>query len=82
MIVRGSNLAANALLDLQGAERVSASMATLDAPEIVVRRGLQDLCAYALGMNNTAMARALRSSCCGWHAARLPRRRPRKRWLA
>ena len=82
MIVRGSNLAANALRDLLGAERVSASMATLDAPGIVVRRGLQDLRAYALGINNTAIARALCSSCCGWHAARLPRRRPRRRWLA
>jgi len=35
MIVRGSNLAAIAPLDLLGAERVSASMATLDAPGCV-----------------------------------------------
>ncbi len=61
MIVRGSNLAANVLLEHLGAEQVSTSMADLGAPGIVVRRGLQDLRAHALGMNNTATARALRT---------------------
>jgi len=61
MIVRGSNLAANVLLEYLGAEHVSASMAILGAPGIVVRRGLQDLHAYALGLNNIVTACGLRT---------------------
>lgn len=59
MIVRSSNLATNALIALVGGERVTATMRTLGAERIMVRRGVEDGPAYAKGLNNTTTARDL-----------------------
>ena len=59
MIVRSSNLATNALIALVGGERVTATMRTLGASRIMVRRGVEDGPAYAKGLNNTTTARDL-----------------------
>lgn len=60
MIVRSSNLATNALIAVAGGgERITATMRTLGAPSIRVRRGVEDQKAYDLGLNNTTTARDL-----------------------
>jgi beta-lactamase class A len=60
MIVRSSNLATNALIPLAGGgERVTATMRTLGARDIQVRRGVEDGKAYERGLNNTTTARDL-----------------------
>ena len=59
MIVSSSNLAANLLIDKVGPERVTRFMQTLGTHDLLVRRGLEDQRAYALGLNNSATARSL-----------------------
>ena len=59
MIVRSSNLATNLLIEEVGAENVRRTMAALDAPEMHVLRGVEDIPAYERGMSNTTTARAL-----------------------
>ena len=60
MIIRSSNLATNAVIDLAGGgERITATMRTLGARDIQVRRGVEDGKAYRAGLNNTTTARDL-----------------------
>ncbi|QHL87723.1 serine hydrolase [Nibribacter ruber] len=56
MIIKSSNLATNIIIELVGAENVTATMRNLGAQEIQVRRGVEDGKAYALGLNNTTTA--------------------------
>lgn len=58
MITRSGNLATNILVDILGADRVTARMAALGLPELVVRRGVMDEAAFQAGLNNTATAAA------------------------
>ncbi|MES2180103.1 MAG: serine hydrolase [Gemmatimonadota bacterium] len=53
MIVRSSNLATNALIDLVGAEQANATAHALGASRIRVLRGVEDGKAFAAGRNNT-----------------------------
>jgi beta-lactamase class A len=59
MITVSSNLATNILIELVGAQNVTASMRTLGAEQIQVLRGVEDDKAYAVGKNNTTTARDL-----------------------
>lgn len=60
MIIRSSNLATNAVIDLAGGgERITATMRALGARDIQVRRGVEDGKAYRAGLNNTTTARDL-----------------------
>jgi beta-lactamase class A len=59
MIIYSSNLATNLLIEKVGAQRVTRFMQELGAPELLVRRGVEDKKAYALGLNNSATARSL-----------------------
>ena len=59
MIIFSSNLAANLLIEKVGAERVTRFMQALGTNDLVIRRGLEDKKAYALGLNNSATARSL-----------------------
>ncbi len=59
MITVSSNLAANVLIELVGAERVQHSMRELGADSIAVLRGVEDIEAYEAGLNNTTTARDL-----------------------
>jgi len=59
MITRSSNLATNILIEFADARRVTATMRELGADSIEVLRGVEDLKAYAAGMNNTTTARDL-----------------------
>jgi beta-lactamase class A len=59
MIVRSSNLATNLLIEDVGAEAVRQTMVALGADGLHVLRGVQDIPAYDLGMNNTTTAAAL-----------------------
>ncbi|HEX6059532.1 MAG TPA: serine hydrolase [Gemmatimonadaceae bacterium] len=61
MIDRSSNLATNALIELVGATRVTATAAALGAPGMRVLRGVEDGKAYEAGLSNTTTARALAS---------------------
>lgn len=56
MITRSSNLATNILIDQLGAENVTKTMRSLGAGKIQVLRGVEDLKAYAAGLNNTTTA--------------------------
>lgn len=58
-ITVSSNLATNLLVDLLGAERITATMAALGAPSLVVRRGVEDDVAWRAGLNNEVTARGL-----------------------
>jgi beta-lactamase class A len=58
-ITESSNLATNLLVDRLGAERISATMAALGAPSLVVRRGVEDDAAWEAGLNNTVTAAGL-----------------------
>ena len=53
MIVRSSNLATNALIELVGAEQADATAHALGASRIRVLRGVEDNKAFAAGRNNT-----------------------------
>ena len=56
MITVSSNLATNILIDLVGAKNVTASMRSLEANDIQVLRGVEDIKAFESGMNNTTTA--------------------------
>ena len=58
-IRESSNLATNLLVDRLDAERIDATMATLGAPSLVVRRGVEDDAAWLAGLNNTVTAAGL-----------------------
>jgi beta-lactamase class A len=57
MIVRSSNLATNALIEIAGAPRVQATARSLGATRMLVRRGVEDGKAFAQGLNNVTTAR-------------------------
>ena len=59
MIVSSSNLAANLLIEKVGAARITGFMQALGTNDLLVRRGLEDKKAFALGLNNSTTARAL-----------------------
>ena len=57
MIVRSSNLATNALIEIVDARKADATAKRLGARHIRVLRGVEDGKAYAQGLNNTTTAR-------------------------
>lgn len=59
MITVSSNLATNILIDLVGAESVTASMRDLGANNMNVLRGVEDIKAYKLGLSNSTTAKDL-----------------------
>jgi beta-lactamase class A len=59
MITVSSNLAANLLIDRLGIDNIRASMHSLGADDMNVRRGLEDTKAFQQGLNNTTAANAL-----------------------
>ena len=59
MIVSSSNLATNLLIEKIGAANVTRFMQALGTNELVVRRGVEDKKAFALGLNNSVTARSL-----------------------
>jgi len=59
MITVSSNLATNILIELVNAKKVTASMSKLGAKDIQVLRGVEDIKAYDLGLNNTTTAKDL-----------------------
>jgi beta-lactamase class A len=59
MIVRSSNLATNILVEQVTPAAVTEFMHELGATDLLVRRGVEDNKAYALGLNNVATARDL-----------------------
>ena len=59
MIVRSSNLATNALIELLDAKRVQATTVSLGATNMKVRRGVEDGKAFQQGLNNQTTARDL-----------------------
>jgi beta-lactamase class A len=71
MITVSSNLATNLLLERVGAESTTAYMRELGAPGLVVLRGVEDLRAFQLGMNNAATAGALLQILCRLQAGRV-----------
>ncbi len=56
MITVSSNFATNILIDLVEAENVMETMQEIDARDIKVLRGVEDIKAYEKGMNNTTTA--------------------------
>lgn len=56
MIIRSSNLATNILIDLVDAKEANATMRSIGANDIQVRRGVEDDKAYQQGLNNTVTA--------------------------
>ncbi|MEE4312273.1 MAG: serine hydrolase [candidate division KSB1 bacterium] len=56
MITVSSNLATNILVDLVDAKNVMETMTSIGAERIQVLRGVEDIKAYRLGMNNTTDA--------------------------
>jgi beta-lactamase class A len=59
MIVRSSNLATNALIELLDAKRVQATIVSLGAARMKVLRGVEDGKAFQQGLNNQTSARDL-----------------------
>lgn len=59
MILRSSNLATNALIDVVGASRADSTARLLGARTMRVRRGVEDGKAYERGLNNVTSARDL-----------------------
>ncbi len=59
MITVSSNLATNVLIELVGAENVTATMRDLGAEKIEVLRGVEDTKAYELGLSNSTTAKDL-----------------------
>lgn len=57
MITVSSNLAANMLIELVGADRIRETMRELGADSISVLRGVEDMKAYSAGLSNTTTAR-------------------------
>lgn len=56
MITVSSNLATNILIEFAGAKNVMETMKQLGADDIKVLRGVEDIKAFRLGMNNTVTA--------------------------
>ncbi len=59
MITVSSNLATNILIDLVDAKNVMKTMKQIGADDIKVLRGVEDMKAYDLGLNNTTTANDL-----------------------
>jgi beta-lactamase class A len=59
MTVRSSNLATNNIVQLLGADRITATAHALGADSVLVLRGVEDIPAFRRGMNNTLTARGL-----------------------
>ncbi len=59
MITVSSNLAANLLIEMVDARRVTETMRELGADSIEVLRGVEDIKAYDAGLSNTSTARDL-----------------------
>ncbi|HWP02105.1 MAG TPA: serine hydrolase, partial [Gemmatimonadaceae bacterium] len=59
MIVRSSNLATNALIELLGARAVDSTVRSLGATRMRVLRGVEDSRAFERGLNNVTTARDL-----------------------
>ena len=59
MITVSSNLATNILIEMVGAEEVTATMRSLGAENMKVLRGVEDQKAYDKGLNNSTTARDL-----------------------
>ncbi|MBI2408277.1 MAG: serine hydrolase [Gemmatimonadetes bacterium] len=59
MIMRSSNLATNAVIELLDARTANATAHALGATTIQVRRGVEDTKAFNAGLNNTTSARDL-----------------------
>ena len=56
MIIYSSNLATNIVIEFVGAENVNQTMRNLGAEDINVLRGVEDMKAYEVGLNNTTTA--------------------------
>jgi beta-lactamase class A len=56
MIIKSSNLATNLIIELVGADQVTASMRDFGVKDLTVRRGVEDLRAYEEGIINTTTA--------------------------
>lgn len=59
MIVRSSNLAANLLITVLGAARVTENARRLGGAGVLVRRGVEDGLGFRAGLNNVTTARGL-----------------------
>jgi beta-lactamase class A len=59
MIVRSSNLATNALIEVLDAQRIQATADALGVTRMKVRRGVEDSKAFQAGLNNQTSARDL-----------------------
>lgn len=59
MIVRSSNLATNLLMQKTGAASINAFLRELHVEGVQILRGVEDMKAFRLGMNNSATARGL-----------------------
>lgn len=56
MIILSSNLATNIIMELVDAKKVTQTMRDLGAMDIQVRRGVEDIKAFEMGLNNTTTA--------------------------
>lgn len=56
MIINSSNLATNLLIELVDAKKVTATMRSLGAEDILILRGVEDIEAYEAGLSNTTTA--------------------------
>jgi len=56
MITHGSNLATNILMEYTGADSIGATMREIGADGVLVLRGVEDLKAYNMGLNNVTSA--------------------------
>ena len=56
MITHSSNLATNILIEYTGADSIGATMREIDADGVLVMRGVEDLRAFNLGLNNLTSA--------------------------
>jgi beta-lactamase class A len=56
MITHSSNLATNILMEYTGADSIGATMRLIEADGVLVMRGVEDLKAYNLGLNNVTSA--------------------------
>jgi len=56
MITHSSNLATNILMEYTGADSIGATMREIRADGVLVLRGVEDLKAYNLGLNNVTTA--------------------------
>ena len=56
MITHSSNLATNILIEYTGADSISATMNEIEADGVLVMRGVEDMKAYNLGLNNVTSA--------------------------